>query len=94
MAERVKAWQCAGCGRIEVPRDCVGVCDFGRIEIVYGFEHDEALEAARERCARYEAFLERIARAVPRGGEWERSYRALQEEARRFLAERPPDEAP
>ena len=87
MVERVKAWQCIGCGRIEAPQTCVGVCDFNRIELVYGFEHEKALEAERERAARFEALVRSLASITPREGEWERSYRALQGEARRLLAE-------
>jgi hypothetical protein len=84
--ERVKAWQCIGCGRIEAPQTCVGVCDFNRIEIVYGFEHEEALRAERSRSAALEALARSIAAITPRDGEWERTYRALQEQARRLLA--------
>jgi len=85
--ERVKAWQCIGCGRIEAPQTCVGVCDFNRIEIVYGFEHEKVLEAERSRAAGFEALARRLAAITPRASEWERTYRALQEEARRLLAD-------
>lgn len=87
MAERVKAWQCIGCGRIEAPQNCVGVCDFKRIDMVYAFEHEQGLEEARAKCARFEALARQLARITPREGEWERTYRALQEQARRVLAE-------
>jgi hypothetical protein len=87
MVERVKAWQCIGCGRIEAPQTCVGVCDFNRIEIVYGFEHEKALEGERSHAAAFEALARSLATITPREGEWERSYRALQEQARRLLAE-------
>jgi hypothetical protein len=83
--ERVKAWQCIGCGRIEKPETCVGVCDFKKIELVYGFEHDQALEVERERVARLEAIVSSLARITPREGEWERSWRALQAQAREAL---------
>lgn len=83
--ERVKAWQCIGCGRIEKPETCVGVCDFKKIELVYGFEHDQALAAERERVARLEAIVSSLARITPREGEWERSWRALQAQAREAL---------
>jgi hypothetical protein len=87
MTERVKAWQCIGCGRIEAPQTCVGVCEFNRIEMIYAFEHEQALEAERARCARFEALVRQLARITPRAGEWERSYRALQEQAKRAVAE-------
>jgi hypothetical protein len=83
--ERVKAWQCIGCGRIEKPETCVGVCDFKKIELVYGFEHDQALAVERERMARLEAIVSSLARITPREGEWERSWRALQAQAREAL---------
>ncbi len=86
-AERVKAWQCIGCGRIEAPQECVGVCEFKRIDMIYAFEHDRALEAERTRCARLEALVRHLARITPRAGEWERSWKALQADARRVLAE-------
>jgi hypothetical protein len=85
MTERVEAWQCIGCGRIEKPETCVGVCDFRKIELVYGFEHEEAIAAGRARVARLESIVRSLARITPREGEWERSYRALQGEAREAL---------
>lgn len=86
-AERVKAWQCIGCGRIEAPQECVGVCEFKRLEMVYAFEHEQALEAERARSARLEALVRYLARITPREGEWERSWKALQADARRVLEE-------
>ena len=86
MAEdRVKAWQCIGCGRIEAPETCVGVCEFKRIELVYGFDHEQALAAERARMERLEAVVSALALITPREGEWERSYRALQAQARDAL---------
>ncbi len=87
MAEHVKAWQCIGCGRIEAPQTCIGVCDYKRIEMVYAGDHAEELEAARAKAARYEAFVRQLARITPREGTFERSYRALQEQARKLLEE-------
>ncbi len=86
-AERVKAWQCIGCGRIEAPQECVGVCEFKRLEMVYAFEHERSLEAERGRSARLESLVRHLARITPREGEWERSWKALQADARRALAE-------
>jgi hypothetical protein len=39
----VKAWQCIGCGKIEAPQTCIGVCQDRKVEFVYAFEHEEAL---------------------------------------------------
>lgn len=67
--ERVTVWQCIGCAKIEAPRPCIGVCEDHRIEMVYALE----------------AFVRRFALTRPREGQWETSYRALQEQARRIL---------
>ena len=89
MADRFKAWQCIGCGRIDGPQNCVGICEDRKIELVYAFEHDAALaqlDIAQRRAAALEALVRRLAWTRPRADEWEHSYRALQEEARRILA--------
>jgi len=54
MTERVTAWQCIGCGRIEGAQPCVGICQDRKTEFVYATDHDEALRQlarARQACA-------------------------------------------
>jgi hypothetical protein len=75
MPERLKAWQCIGCGRIEGPQTCIGICQDRKVEFVYAAEYEELA-----------ALVTQLARATPREGEWERSYRALQARARALLA--------
>jgi hypothetical protein len=92
MADYVKAWQCIGCGKIEAPQTCIGVCQDRRVEFVYAFEHEEALAQARRLQQRVEALegvVRQLALTTPRDGAWERSYRALQDEARRALSSAP-----
>jgi|KBSSwiStaDraftv2_1062776.scaffolds.fasta_scaffold1812084_2 predicted Fe-S protein YdhL (DUF1289 family) len=79
--EVLKVWQCIGCGRIDHPQPCVGVCRDQKAELVYASDYRQALE----RIAALEAVLHRIVRTTPRGDAWEASYRALQEAARRAL---------
>jgi hypothetical protein len=89
MGEHIKAWQCIGCGRIEAPQNCIGICEDRKVELVYGFEHEEALarlELASSQVIALSALVRRIASTKPRDGEWEHSYRALQEQARALLA--------
>jgi hypothetical protein len=89
MTDYVKAWQCIGCGRIDAPQTCIGVCEYRKAEFVYAFEHEQVLaqnEEARRRADVLEALVRQLARTTPRQGEWERSYRALQDQARRALA--------
>ena len=89
MTEHVKAWQCIGCGRIEAPQTCIGVCQDRKVEFVYAFEHEEILaqlRLARRRADALEALVRRLAFTTPHEGEWEHSYRALQKQGHRALA--------
>lgn len=87
---RVTAWQCIGCGRVEGPRPCIGVCEDRKVEFVYAAEHEQALaqlKDVRGQIKGLETIVRALATITPREGEWERSYRALQGQARKFLAE-------
>lgn len=89
MTEHVKAWQCIGCGKIEAPQNCIGICQDRRVELVYAFDHEEALvqlSVARKQVEVLCATLRQLVATTPREGEWERSYLALQNSARRALA--------
>jgi len=86
--ERLTAWQCIGCGRLEGPQPCIGVCQDRRIELVRAADHDAVLERAaraEQRAAVLGEFVRRLATTTPREGEWERGYRALQARARELL---------
>ena len=88
MTEVIKAWQCIGCGKLEAPQNCIGVCQDRRVELVYAAEHLETqreLSAAVERHGVLAAFIRRFAFSHPHEGDFERSYRALQAEARALL---------
>ncbi len=80
--ERIKAWQCIGCGRVEAPQTCIGVCEDRRVEFVRA----EEVDGLASRIAELEKFVRQLASTTPRQGEWERSYRALQIKARELLA--------
>lgn len=79
--ERITAWQCIGCGRIEGPRPCIGVCEDRRTEFVYAADHDAALA----RVEALAAVVSQIAHTKPRPGECERTWDALQARARQAL---------
>jgi len=88
MSEHVKAWQCIGCGKIEAPQTCVGICQDRKVEFVYADEHEAALlqlDIALSQAQVFEVLLRQLASTTPHEGEWERSYRALQQRARRIL---------
>ena len=89
MSDYVKAWQCIGCGKIEAPQTCVGVCQDRKVEFVHAFEHEEALaqrDLARRQANTLEALVRRLACTNPQKDGWEASYRAMQEQARAALA--------
>jgi hypothetical protein len=86
MTERMKAWQCIGCGRIESNATCLGICEDVPITVVSGADYD----AARRELDQLRLFLHQFVHSAPRGGEWERSYRAAQERARQLLGEAKP----
>jgi hypothetical protein len=94
-AERISAWQCSGCGRIEGPQPCLGVCLDKKVTFVSSDAYDAVFARMRDaeaRLAALESLARRMALAKPRDGEWEKSYRALQDEARRALREAPAPE--
>jgi len=89
MSERIKAWMCIGCGSIEAPQTCIGVCEHRKVEFVHAFEHAAALaELARLRDERrsLEGLVLRIARVTPRENACVATLHAFQEDARVLLA--------
>ncbi|CAG0938868.1 hypothetical protein GPROT2_00427 [Gammaproteobacteria bacterium] len=88
MTTYMNAWQCIGCGKLEGPRPCIGICQDRQVQLVYAGDY-EALQVQakrlRQRAEALEAVVRQLAGTTPRQGEWERSYRALQERARKAL---------
>lgn len=85
----VQAWQCIGCGRIEAPQPCIGVCRDRKVLLVGKEEHDCALaeiQRLRTALAGASTMLLRFGAATPHSGQWENSYRALQVQVREVLA--------
>ena len=88
MTERMTAWQCIGCGRIEGAQPCIGICQDRKVDFVYAFDHDKVLAQlalARRQAEALAALVRQLACTTPREGEWERTYRALQDRAHRTL---------
>jgi len=81
MSARTKAWQCVGCGRLESQQQCLGVCHDVPVEIVAAADYD----AARAEADALRLFIRQIVLSSPREGGWERSWRELQERAKRLL---------
>ena len=76
---RRKVWECVGCGRIDDPRPCVGICRDEKVEYVPAEEHDRAMAALL-------GVVRTIAATTPRTGEAERHWKALQSRAREAIA--------
>lgn len=79
---RTTAWQCIGCGRLESDAPCLGVCQDRKVVLVSAHDYDEC----RREVEALRLFIRQLALVSPHGGQWERSYKALQEGARRLLA--------
>jgi hypothetical protein len=95
MTERITAWQCIGCGRIEGAQPCVGICQDRKTEFVYASDHDEVLAQLaleRGRAETLAALVRQLACTTPRKDDWERTYRALQARARQTLGSPVQDE--
>ena len=85
---RIGAWQCIGCGKIEAPQNCIGVCRDEKVEFVYASDYDESitqLTLARRSNEILTNLIRELAHTTPRQGSWERTYRALQMRAQRAL---------
>lgn len=91
IADTITAWQCIGCGRIEAPQTCIGVCKDRKVELVTAWDYAEALsrlEDALERIDVLERFIATIARTTPHEDAWKNSYLAMQGQARQLLSQR------
>ncbi len=91
MTEIISGWQCIGCGKIEVPQSCIGVCQDRKVRLVYADEHEkiaQELNAARRKLKQMETLVKQIVRTTPHDGAWERSYRAFQAQAKKILISR------
>ena len=82
VVETIKVWECTGCGRIDHPMPCVGVCQDRKAEYVRAQDYADVLE----RVENLENLLRRIAFTTPREGEAESTWRALQRDARALLS--------
>lgn len=94
MGDYIQAWQCIGCGRIEAPQTCIGVCRDRRVFFIGRDDHEAALaaiERLRERALRASSMLQRFACATPREGQWETSWHVLRAQVREALALLAPD---
>jgi hypothetical protein len=89
VTDYIQAWQCIGCGKIEAPQPCIGVCRDRKVFFIGKGEHEAALaEIGRLRAQLQTAasHLQRFALAAPHPQQWESAYAALRDEARALVA--------
>jgi hypothetical protein len=94
VTDYIQAWQCIGCGKIEAPQPCLGVCRDKKILMVGKDEYEEVLAEltiAQQQLKGLRAVLLQLAWSEPRHGQWELNWRALQERARQWIAD--PDDS-
>ena len=89
MTDWIQAWQCIGCGKIEAPQPCIGVCRDRKILMVGKDEHEQALHRLHQLEGEIDAMrglLVQLAWSSPNADAWERSYCVLQLKAKALLA--------
>ncbi len=89
MPDYIQAWQCIGCGKIEAPQPCIGVCRDRKILMVGKDEHEQVLQRLHELEGEIEAMrrlLVQWAWSFPNADAWEHSYRVFQSKAKALLA--------
>jgi hypothetical protein len=83
--ETVIVWRCQDCGGVDAPQPCIDVCIWRPADWVDAASYEsERSQAAFDREVEQSlaGLLRRLAFATPRAGQWERSWRAFQSQAR------------
>jgi hypothetical protein len=84
-AQTVIVWRCQDCGAVDAPQECIDVCIWGPVDWVDAASYESERSRAavdREVEQSLAGLLGRLVFATPRDGQWERSWRALQSQAR------------
>ena len=84
-AETVIVWRCQDCGGVDAPQPCIDVCIWSPADWVDATSYESERSRAafdREVEQSLAGLLRRLAFATPRHGQWERSWRAFQSQAR------------
>lgn len=83
MNEIIEAWQCIGCGRIEYPQPCLGVCQDRKINLVDA----QVLDQLSQRLDQCREVLALIANTTPKAQSCAKHWTALQARAREVLGQ-------
>lgn len=88
MSKVIDAWQCIGCGKIEAPQPCIGICQDRRVQLVDAAELTAATQREEQVLAQLRALaapLKLLVLTTPHEGACQRSWLALQKQARSLL---------
>jgi hypothetical protein len=83
--EYIPVWQCIGCGRIEAPQTCIGVCRDNKVLFIDKDTHERALAEiarVREELTSVRERLLKFSQCSPKNGLFEQTFVALQAELR------------
>lgn len=86
--EPIDGWQCIGCGRVDAPRPCIGVCQDKRVALVSTADYallEQRFDELERSHAELRAFLGLISQVRPSRNGWEKSFLAMQAQARALL---------
>ncbi len=83
MTEIIESWQCIGCGKIDVDRSCVGICQDQKVQLVLVADFNRLLS----RNKKLESIVRRLVLAKPHPDTWEESFKALQTPSSRLLSD-------
>ena len=86
MTDYIQVWQCIGCGRIEAPQTCIGVCRDRKVFMIGKGDHEREIGDLKARMAGARERLLRFGHSTPRDGYWQQAYVALQEQVYEVLA--------
>lgn len=81
MNDSITAWQCIGCGNLEAPQTCIGVCEYRKVRLIDA----RVCEQQQREFAALRAFVMGLATTHPRADAFEASYLALQRKAGELL---------
>jgi hypothetical protein len=84
-------WWCAGCGGIDAPQPCIGICVWRALEWVNRTRYLEERACTLAQCdteQRLRGLVRRVASVTPRAGQWEPGWRAFGARARETVQAR------
>lgn len=88
MTDYIEAWQCIGCGKIEAPQTCIGVCKDRKVFFVGKGEHDrlqQEADALRQQLEQAQRLLLHLSRTTPHEGQHLQCWLGFQQQARALL---------